>query len=208
MYYAVARGRNPGIFTTWEECRVSVTGFPGARFQKFATEALAHEFLTAHAVTETSAAEPAYYVYTDGSCSNNGRENAVAGIGVFFGEGDARNVSRRISGKQTNNMAELTAIEHVYSILEEDILSGIPICIVSDSEYAIRCVTSYGAKCAANQWKKEIPNLELVRRVYELYQGKSNVRFLHVDAHTGKTDVHSIGNDQADRLAVGLGTLT
>lgn len=27
------------------------------------------------------------HVYTDGSCENNGRPNAVAGYGVYFGEG-------------------------------------------------------------------------------------------------------------------------
>ena len=28
---------------------------------------------------------PDYYVYTDGACSNNGKCNAQAGIGIFFG---------------------------------------------------------------------------------------------------------------------------
>lgn len=27
------------------------------------------------------------HVYTDGSCENNGRPNAIAGYGVYFGEG-------------------------------------------------------------------------------------------------------------------------
>lgn len=27
------------------------------------------------------------HVYTDGSCENNGRANAIAGYGVYFGEG-------------------------------------------------------------------------------------------------------------------------
>ena len=45
-------------------------------------------------------------VFTDGACSNNGRKNAKAGIGVYFGENDERNISKRITGKQTNNTAE------------------------------------------------------------------------------------------------------
>ena len=49
-------------------------------------------------------------------------------------------------------------------------------------------------------WRSEIPNKELVRQVYELYRG-TNVRFFHVNAHTGLSDVHSLGNDNADRLA-------
>jgi len=90
------------------------------------------------------------FVYTDGACSNNGKSNAVAGIGIFFGPNDARNVSRPVIGKQTNNVAELTAIIEVYPILKQDILSGKEIIILSDSQYAIRCCTTYGEKCSKN----------------------------------------------------------
>ena len=55
-------------------------------------------------------------VYTDGACSNNGKPGAKAGIGVYFGVEDERNVSRKISGKQTNNRAELLAIMEVFQI--------------------------------------------------------------------------------------------
>lgn len=29
------------------------------------------------------------HVYTDGACENNGKSTAVAGLGVYFGEGHA-----------------------------------------------------------------------------------------------------------------------
>ena len=54
-------------------------------------------------------------VYTDGACSNNGKPNAIAGIGVYFSQNDPRNVSRRIVGKQSNNTSELSAIIEVFS---------------------------------------------------------------------------------------------
>jgi ribonuclease HI len=66
---------------------------------------------------------PDYHVYTDGACSRNGKDGAVAGIGIFFGINDPRNVSKKIKGKQTNNIAELTAIIEVYSIIENDIIT-------------------------------------------------------------------------------------
>jgi len=142
-----------------------------------------------------------YYVYTDGACSKNGSADAKAGIGIYFGPDDPRNVSKRINGKQTNNTAELGAIIETYSIIQNDILEGKNICIVSDSEYAIRCITSYGEKCEKKLWKLDIPNKELVREVYELYKGKQNIQFIHVQAHTGNTDIHSLGNAGADELA-------
>ena len=140
-------------------------------------------------------------VYTDGACSRNGSANAAAGIGVYFGEGDPRNLSKRVEGKQTNNTAELGAVLEAYKLLEKEISSEIRVGIVSDSEYAIRCATSYGAKCASNGWKDAIPNKDLVRRTYELFAPHSNVQFFHVMAHTLKSDVHSKGNEEADHLA-------
>lgn len=140
------------------------------------------------------------YVYTDGACSNNGHADAIAGIGIYFGPQDSRNVSQRIDGKQTNNTAELGAILHLYTIIEEDILAGKQIGIVTDSIYAIRCATTYGKKCSDVGWKKDIPNKEMVKKVYELYSG-TNVVFIHVMSHTSKKDVHSLGNKEADKLA-------
>jgi hypothetical protein len=34
-----------------------------------------------------------------------------------------------------------------------------------------------------------------------LYKDKQNVQFIHVKAHTNNTDIHSFGNDNADKLA-------
>lgn len=146
--------------------------------------------------------EPEYYVYTDGACSNNGKKNALAGIGVFFGINDKRNVSKRIIGKQTNNRAELIAIIEAYYIIEKDILDGKKIVIVTDSEYCIKCVSSYGEKNHNQNWKKDIPNKDLVKLIYELYKDKDNIEFMHIRAHTNKEDIHSFGNKKADELAV------
>ena len=150
---------------------------------------------------KTSSFNPDYYVYTDGACSNNGKNNANAGIGIFFGINDNRNISKKIEGKQTNNTAELSAIIETYNIIENDIINGKKIAIVSDSEYAIRCVSSYGEKCYKKGWNVDIPNKELVKIAYELYKNNSNIKFIHIRAHTNKTDTHSIGNDNADKLA-------
>jgi len=158
---------------------------------------------------ENSVFNPDYYVYTDGACSNNGKDDAIAGIGIYFGENDIRNVSQRIEGKQTNNTAELYAILQLYTIIESDILFGKKIGIVSDSTYAIRCATIYGKTHEENGWKSDISNKDIVRKLFELYSNKNNIKFFHIMAHTEKTDVHSLGNRSADKLAnnaIGLNT--
>lgn len=193
VFYAVANGRNNGVFLTWTECNNSVKGYKNAVYKKFDTKEEAELF-----VCPKDRGIPEYYVYTDGACSNNGKNNAIAGMGIFFGINDARNVSKRVEGKQTNNVAELSAIIETYFIIENDIGRGVA--IVSDSEYAIKCVSSYGEKCYKKGWNVDIPNKELVKQAYELYMGK-NVQFIHIRAHTNNTDIHSIGNDSADKLA-------
>jgi len=140
-----------------------------------------------------------YFVYTDGSCVNNGTPEAAAGIGIYFGENDPRNVSKRVVGKQTNNTAELQAIIDTYDIITGD--DKKQICIVSDSIYALRCLTSYGEKQENMGWSQNIPNKELVQYGYNLYKNKSNIYFMHIKAHTQQSDIHSIGNDGADQLA-------
>ena len=143
-------------------------------------------------------------VFTDGGCSNNGKDNAKAGIGVYFGVNDPRNISRRIQGKQTNNTAELSAVIEVFSVLKKEILSGEDIIIYSDSEYTIRCCDDYGEKCKKKQWKNKkgyIPNYELVKQIYELFKFNPNVSIKHIKAHTGLSDELSLGNEGADRLA-------
>jgi len=143
-------------------------------------------------------------VFTDGACSNNGKSNARAGIGIYFGKNDKRNVSERIWGKQTNNVAELKAIIKVYEILKNEIDIGEKLNIYSDSIYAIRCCGEYGLKMKRENWKNKkgnIANHELVEEAFELYHNKSNISLIHIKAHTNKQDELSIGNANADKLA-------
>ena len=201
-FYAVANGRTIGIFSTWDECNTSVKGYKHAIYKKFNTQEEAEQFIESnHQTEEFIDFQPDYYVYTDGACLNNGKQDASAGIGIFFGIDDVRNVSKKIEGKQTNNAAELCAIIEAYSIIENDIANGKKIAVVSDSEYAIKCVSSYGEKCCKKGWTMDIPNKELVKTVYELYKDKPNIRFIHIKAHTKNTDIHSFGNANADTLA-------
>ena len=148
-------------------------------------------------------------VFTDGSCINNGKPNAIAGIGIYFGELDTRNVSSRIGGKQTNNTAELSAVIKVFDILRQEIESKMDINIYTDSEYVRMCAGSYGAKSELKDWKfpngpkkgQFIPNHKLVEIIFNAFRDNSCVKLHHIKAHTGLQDELSIGNENADNLA-------
>ena len=144
-------------------------------------------------------------VYTDGSCINNGKENAKAGIGIFFGINDSRNVAEEILINPTNNVAEMTAILKVFDILKEEIEMEYDIYIYTDSKYSINSFTIWSKSWEKNNWKKKdnkkIKNLELIKKGYELFNKYNNVELIHIKAHTNKHDEHSIGNENADTLA-------
>lgn len=128
------------------------------------------------------------YIYTDGACPNNGKKNAIGGCGVYIPDENIR-ISKKLdkTDKQTNNVAELTAVSLALKYSDENTT------IVTDSEYVIKCCTYYGGKI-----KKKKPNYELVKSIYPQCK---NIKFLHVNSHTGKNDIHSVGNDIADKLA-------
>jgi len=44
-FYAVARGRQPGIFETWSKCERQVKGFKDAKFKKFSSKGEAEKFV-------------------------------------------------------------------------------------------------------------------------------------------------------------------
>ncbi|XP_075057595.1 ribonuclease H1 [Mixophyes fleayi] len=45
MFYAVKRGRTPGVYSTWDQCKEQVDRFPAARYKKFASEDEAWKFV-------------------------------------------------------------------------------------------------------------------------------------------------------------------
>jgi ribonuclease HI len=151
-------------------------------------------------------------VYTDGACINNGKKNAKAGYGVFFGDMDSRNKSVPIlSGKITNQVAELMAIiDAIETIIEEN--DNINVIIKTDSRYCIDCVTKWCCKWEKNGWKnssgKIIENYELVTKLYN-YTKKYNITYEHIFSHKDEPDKDDskyndwYGNMMADKLATG-----
>ena len=201
-FYAVHKGNIIGIFDNWNDCKNSVDNYNGAIFKKFNNEHDAKYFVL-HGIVPNHLDNFQYdiCVYTDGSCINNGKPNAMSGIGIYFGENDPRNTSKRINGKQTNNTAELSAIIVAYDILKTEIEQNKNILFVSDSQYSIQCCTTFGQKVAKNNFPKETKNLEYIKKVYRYFNGKDNIKFLHIPSHTNNKDKHSIGNMYADLLA-------
>ena len=55
-WYAVANGRKPGIYRSWDECKAQTAGFSGAIFKSFKTRDEAEAFMSSHARTPAAPA--------------------------------------------------------------------------------------------------------------------------------------------------------
>ena len=70
-FYAVKKGKIPGIYFSWEDCKRVVDGYPGPVYRGFATLEEAEAFIgnSAAAMTKKEAAEglPENYAFVDGS---------------------------------------------------------------------------------------------------------------------------------------------
>ena len=52
-FYAVANGKNIGIFSNWNDCSNSVKGYKNAKYKKFDTKEEAHNFIQTNNIIES-----------------------------------------------------------------------------------------------------------------------------------------------------------
>lgn len=163
------------------------------------------------------------YVFVDGSTFNNVRKNPFSkgGIGIFFGDGDKRNVSEPFYLKPvTNNRCELyaciKAIEAYAASIDLE-KRKYALNIYCDSTYVINSVTKWINKWKYNGWKTskgtDVENKELIvwiDKLLQTYCSSISIRFIHVRAHKrAPSDKRSeqyfywYGNHMADKFAVG-----
>lgn len=157
------------------------------------------------------------YIFTDGSTLNNQNKGyRKGGVGVFFNDDDARNISIPLKespeNKVTNQVAELLAcIKGIEKVIATQLIQKKKIIIYTDSMYIVNMMTKWADNWISNNWKKSdgntVDNLELVKTLY-YYSKNINMEFHHVKSHTKEPKKEDpnyyiwYGNYQADKLAV------
>lgn len=137
-------------------------------------------------------------VYTDGACENNGKSNAKAGIGVWFGENHQLNISKPVNGRATNNTAEIQACIEALEVLKSNNVNKV--LIKTDSEFTINCMTKWIEGWKKKNWKLAsggpVKNKIDLEKLDNLRTEFEDVKFEHIKAHVG-----ILGNEMADQLA-------
>jgi len=148
-------------------------------------------------------------VFTDGSCTSNGKKDAIAGFGVYVTAADLSTVVHRCKFRldtmepQTNQRAELRALAYAIYYLRESASEAV---IYTDSKYGMDVLSTWSAGWEAKGWKKAdgkpVLHTDIIIPMYELWKTiRSRARLTHVAAHTGASDPISQGNAMADSLA-------
>ncbi len=203
-YYAVAKGKTPGIYLTWEDCKMQVEHFPGPCYKGFMTIEEAEAFLEEYGAVSDNAEIPrgkdskentqpvssdeCLIAYVDGSYDDTIKKYAYGCVLVFEdkeitlnGSGNdedyisMRNVAGEILGSEC---AIHWAREHGYS----------KVVIYYDYEGI--------EKWANNIWKANKPGTIRYKEFVKEQREFLEICFQKVAAHTGDTY-----NEMADQLA-------
>ena len=226
-YYAVVKGRVPGIYRTWfgeGGAAEQVQGLDGARYRGFYTEEemvqwlqglpqgmlqreapalgqLAAEYEgeqnSQDAEVQSELEAGRVVVFTDGAANTNTRRG---GYGAVIRRGNKR---EELSGGfcgTTNNRMELTAVIKALESLKRKAA----VVVFSDSKYVVRAMEEgWLDNWHANGWKRDknqkLMNADLWQQLYALNK-KHDVQYRWVRGHSGTRE-----NERCDRLAVAAG---
>lgn len=117
-----------------------------------------------------------YIIYTDGACSNNGTSNTVAGIGIYFPDGDRKNISEKFNRDRPSN--QRAEVLDVIRALEEVPYGDIE--IRTDSRYTIDSMTNWIFSWLKNGWKKNtVVNRDLLEELYTMISNRDGKVSFH-----------------------------
>lgn len=187
-YYAVRRGMKNGIFRTWEECKASVSGYSGAEYKSFKTEAEAKSYLDNGAEGAVVRNKDYVSIYVDGSY-NSVTEEFSYGMVVLAKDGE-ETYSKSFQDKELAAMRNVAGeIEGAKAAMQYALDRGIDkIAIYYDYEGI--------AKWCVGEWKTNKEGTKAYKAFYEEAIKKLEIKFVKVAGHSN--DKY---NDMADGLA-------
>lgn len=185
-FYTVWKGRKPGVYDNWEDCKAQTDGFEGARFRSFATKELAekafntdyHEFLNFGNETASENNIKDYEtnaIAVDASCTGNPGMTEFQGIDLRTGK---KIMESKNYTKGTNNIGEFLAIVKCLEMIRIGKIKGNPI-IYSDSQAAIAAVKNKKMKTSLTEdtdTREILQDLAKGTKMLNTYDYKTEIR--------------------------------
>lgn len=203
-YYAVKKGKNIGIYSTWAECESQVKGFSGAIYKKFKTHEEANRFI-ADNENETKNSfkdemeEKGYLedipledgqviAYVDGSFD---LDTFTYSYGVVYITNRGK---RTYSGRESDE--ELAEMRNVSGELR-GAMEAMKIAVEEGKDSLYLHYDYKGIEeWAKGRWKTNKSGTRKYKEFYEEIKEKLDVIFIKVEAHAGIKY-----NEEADKLA-------
>ncbi len=190
-FYAVKKGKNPGIYESWDECKAQTSGYKGAIFKSFKTRQEAENFIKdddTKSVSIEKLKKGECVAYVDGSFKQSSGEYSY-GCVLFYEEkiekynkkfpkseySTHRNVSGEVSGS-------------VFAIKKAMELNMQEITIF----YDYQGIESW----ARGMWKTNTSLTQKYKKFIDDVKDKIKINFVKVKGHSN--DKY---NDMADELA-------
>lgn len=200
-YYAVRKGRQPGIYRTWDECSAQVNGYAGAVYKGFKSLEEAQTFLNRGAPEKIGPPSPPQavehraqvVVYTDGAALGN---PGSGGYGIVMLNAHHRKEFKGGFRLTTNNRMEMTAAIVALRMLT----TRVSVTLYTDSRYLVNSMTKGWVESWRKRgWKKWDKTDAANSDLWEELLGecdKHQVTFEWVRGHHG-----NIENERCDELS-------
>lgn len=173
-FYAVWKGKDPGVYKGWEACKRQIEGFPGAQYMGFPTSAEAEQAFGASYGAAIAAKKksqglsaaalarigtPNYHsIAVDAASSGNPGRMEYQGVDTQSGK---RLFSQGPFEEGTNNIGEFLAIVHGLAYLKKANSDRL---IYSDSRTAIGWVRKKHCNTKLAESEANKPLFEMIRR--------------------------------------------
>ena len=214
-FYAVRKGRKTGIFTTWDECRAQVHGFPCAEYKSFPTMEGAKGFMelgmegenklpfdedakqpsnntnssiASNQITQTISNEPELVAYVDGSFDQSTKRFSY-GM-VILENGEEKTFNKSFSDPSLAGMRNVAGeIKGSEAAMQYALDHKIPSIIIYHDYQGI-------ASWCNGDWKANKPGTIAYRDFYQKAKEKVHIEFCKVKGHSNNKY-----NDMVDELA-------
>lgn len=216
-FYAVKKGKKPGIYTTWSDCQKQVNGFSGAQYKSFKTknEALVYMGEKNASTKRPSVSSNAIQLFSDGGSRNHGnklgqhvkKNDKAAWAYLIINKGHKVFDSDGELGATNNKMEVLGLVNGLKKLIQSD-LQNEEIDAILDSKYVLDAVT----KGWLNSWKRRgwkksdgtvIKNLAEFKELDQLLPQFSKLSFSWTKGHAtneGNNFVDQLLNETMDKM--------